>query len=184
MWAAAVVCFFGFFRAGEITVQLVSAYDPASNLSWGDVAITGDQQVVRIFLRRSKTDQYGRGTEVFLGATGDDICPVEAVMAYVARRGSSPGAFFRQEHGAPLTKAKFVDSIRRALTRAGINQGGYSGHSFRIGAATTAAQAGLPDSVIQTLGRWSSSAFLRYIRTPREELAHYTSPLASTGRRS
>ena len=42
---------------------------------------------------------------------------------------------------------------------------------IRIGAATAAAQAAVPDSVIQSLGCWSSSAFLRHIRTPREHLA-------------
>ena len=131
-----------------------------------------------MFLKRSKTDQYGRGTEVFLGATADDICPVAAVRGYVAQRGVSPGPFFRDGEGSPLTKAKFVERVRSVLRRAGVVQSGYSGHSFRIGAATVAAQAGLEDSVIQALGRWSSPAFLRYIRTPREELAYYTRPLA------
>ena len=181
VWAVATVGFFGFFRSGEITVSSLSAYDPSVSLSWGDVAVTADQQVMRVFLRRSKTDQYGRGTEVFLGATGDEICPVEAVRTNVARRGTSPGAFFQLQSGAPLTKAKFVESVRSALTRAGIPQTGYSRHSFRIGAATVAAQAGLPDSTIQALGRWSSPAFLRYIRTPREELARYSNSLARTG---
>ena len=148
------------------------------------MAITEDQQVVRVFLRRSKTDQYGRGTELFLGATGDELCPVEAVKSYVACRGTSPGGFFSCESGTPLTKPMFVNSVRTALMRAGILQTGYSGHSFRIGAATAAAQAGLPDSVIQALGRWSSSAFLRYIRTPREELAQFATPLARLGRNS
>ena len=50
--------------------------------------------------------------------------------------------------------------------------------SFRIGAATAAAQAGVEDSVIQLLGRWSSAAFLAYIRTPREDLARYSSVIS------
>ena len=42
-----------------------------------------------------------------------------------------------------------------------------SGHSFRIGEATAASLAGVPDLVIQLLDRWSSSDFLQYIRTSR-----------------
>lgn len=39
----------------------------------------------------------------------------------------------------------------------------YRGHSFRIRAATSA--AGIEDHLIQTLGRWSSKFYTRYIRT-------------------
>ena len=45
-----------------------------------------------------------------------------------------------------------------------------SGHSFQIGAATTAAACGLPESLIKTLGRWESSAYMLYIRTPQSTL--------------
>ena len=176
-WAAASTCFYGFFRAGEITTPTRSSFDPASHLAWGDVAISSDGRTVRVVLKRSKTDQFGRGVEVFLAATGDELCPVAAVRSYVARRGDSAGAFFREADEAPLTKARFVELVRGVMGRAGIPLAGYSGHSFRIGAATAASQAGVPDSVIQALGRWSSSAFLQYIRTPREQLAQYTSAL-------
>ena len=77
-----------------------------------------------------------------------------------------------------LTKCCFVELVRSALSRAGVPIASYSGHSFRSGAATVAAQAGIPDSVIQALGRWSSPAFLHYIRTPRSQLAQSSSPLA------
>jgi hypothetical protein len=39
----------------------------------------------------------------------------------------------------------------------------YSGHSFRVGAATTAARAGLCQATIKMLGRWESSAYKRFI---------------------
>ena len=81
--------------------------------------------------------------------------------------------------GSPLTKAFFVASVRQALVRFGVNPRSYAGHSFRIGAAMAAAEAGVEDSVIQSLGRWNSTAFLRYIRTPRETLAAFTSQLAA-----
>ena len=64
--------------------------------------------------------------------------------------------------------------MRSALDVIGLDQTVFSGHSFRSGAATAAAQAGLSDSTIQTLGRWNSTAFLSYIRTPRNELASIT----------
>lgn len=182
MWAASSACFFGFFRAGEITVPSATEFDAAVHLAWGDVSVnaTAPPSMVRIFLKRSKTDQFGRGVEVFLGATGDDLCPVAAIVAYAGRRGVAPGPFFLFEDGSPLTKARFVDGVKGALVLAGVRPDGYTGHSFRIGAATAAARAGVQDSVIQALGRWSSLAFLRYIRTPREELAAHARTISGS----
>lgn len=184
VWAAATTCFFGFFRAGELTVPTCTAFNPAVHLAWGDVACDDGQPptMVRLFLKRSKTDQFGRGVDVYLGATGDDLCPVAAVLAYVANRGDTPGPFFRLADGTPLTKARFVAKIRGALERAGIPPTRYAGHSFRIRAATAAATAGVQDSTTQALGRWSSSAFLRYIRTPREQLAQLSRTIARAPR--
>ena len=51
-----------------------------------------------------------------------------------------------------LTHACLVKAVREALSRAGMDTTGYSGHSFHIGAATTAAQADLPASLSQSLG--------------------------------
>lgn len=41
----------------------------------------------------------------------------------------------------------------------------YSGHSFRIGAATTASRTGSPEHLMQITGRCSSQAYQRYIRS-------------------
>jgi hypothetical protein len=64
------------------------------------------------------------------------------------------------------------------LDSVGAPQHQYAGHSFRIGAATTAALAGVEDSIICTLGRWHSTPFLRYIRTPKERLAQVSRTLS------
>ena len=69
-----------------------------------------------------------------------------------------------------LSQEQFVSSVRSALQAAGVEALDYAGHSFRIGAATTAALSGVQDSLIKTLGRWESSAYMLYIRTPREAL--------------
>ena len=47
---------------------------------------------------------------------------------------------------------------------AGLNPKLYKGHSFRIGAATEAANRGYSENAIQKMGRWNSSAVRRYIR--------------------
>ena len=46
------------------------------------------------------------------------------------------------------------------LRQTDVDQRKYCGHSFLIGAATTAATKGIEDSVIKTLGRWESVAYI------------------------
>lgn len=87
----------------------------------------------------------------------------------MAVRGMSDGPLFRFENGRALTRQRFVDHVREGLKMAGIDHSRYCGHSFRIGAATTAAAKGVEDSIIKTLGGWESLAFLHYIKIPRSQ---------------
>ena len=176
LWAAASLCFHGFFRAGELTVPSVRGFDPKIHLAWGDIAVDdpASPSVLKVHLKKSKTDQLGRGVDVYIGRTDSAICPVEAFLRYVSARGCAQGSFFRFCDGSPLTKNKFTERVRCVLQEMGLPYGSFAGHSFRIGAATAAAKAGLEDSVIQSLGRWNSAAFLTYIRTPKEHLAQFS----------
>ena len=89
------------------------------------------------------------------------------------------GPLFKFADGRVLTRQRFVSAVREGLKKAGIHSSKYSGHSFRIGAATTAAARGIEDCVIKTLGRWESVAYLQYVKLPRSQLAGYSNVLVS-----
>ena len=53
IWSALVTCFFGFFRAGELTIPTEVSFDPTAHLVWGDVAVdeASPPSMVRVFLK-------------------------------------------------------------------------------------------------------------------------------------
>lgn len=176
LWAASCLCFFAFLRVGEMTVPSDSSFDLSVHLSVGDVAVDAQQNpsMVRVRIKRSKTDPFRKGIDLFVGKTGSALCPVAALLDYLKSRRTDPGPLFRFEDGLPLTRPRFAAAIRSALARAGVDQKKFCMHSFRIGAASTAAARGIEDSVIKTLGRWESTAYLLYVRLPRQHLADYS----------
>ena len=181
IWAACCLCFFGFLRAVEMTVPGDSEYDPQAHLSLGDIALDDNRRpsLVRVTIKQSKTDPFRKGIDIFVGRTGTDLCPVAALLGYLETRGSTPGPLFVFADGRLLTQQRFVDRVREALRKEGVDHSKYCGHSFRIGAATTAAAKGVEDCIIKTLGRWESLAYLQYIKLPREQLGGYSVLLAS-----
>eukprot|EP00731_Ephydatia_muelleri_P032930 Em0024g474a len=105
--------------------------------------------------------EFGAGADVLLGRSGGQLCPVTAILDYINVRRDTPGYFFVDSQEKPISKARFIAGLREALKESGYPDDQYAGHSFRIGAATAAPIAGVEDSLIQTLGRWHSAAFLR-----------------------
>ena len=78
---------------------------------------------------------------------------------------------FQLQDRTPLTKDYFIQKFRAALTDIGLEASQYAGHSFRISAATTAAEKGIEDSLIKAMGRWKSQAYLTYLKTAPGTLA-------------
>ena len=90
-------------------------------------------------IKQSKTDPFRRGVQINIGRTGGPLCPLAAVLAYMATRKRDEGPFFKFSNGLALTRARFGASMREVLQEVGIDHSRHSGHSFQIRAATTAA---------------------------------------------
>lgn len=73
-------------------------------------------------------------------------------------------ALFIDDKGYPMSRQFFLFNVKQILCRLGFDETRYSGHSFRIGAATSAAAVGIQDHLIHSLGRWNSDCYTRYIR--------------------
>ena len=72
--------------------------------------------------------------------------------------------------------------MHQLLQATGVTPSHYSSHSFLIGAATTAAAAGLPATLIKTLGWWKSCAYESYVQFLPSSLHTYSFFHTSTHR--
>ena len=79
-------------------------------------------------------------------------------------RPTQEGPFFVYRQSIRLSYHNLTKHIKATAARMGFNQAFFSTHSLRIGGASALAAAGVPDYIIQTMGRWKSLAFLMYIR--------------------
>ena len=158
--AAFLLAFFGAFRVGELV-------SPSKKVQGGN----GSQEVVcgegdlRLFWRRSKTDQTGKGRSVRVFAVGgSELCPVGAVREFLALRPQTVGSFLIHSDGSPVSRFQFVAVFRKCLGALGLIGKEFSSHSFRIGAATEAARAGMDGEAVKRIGRWESRRFQLYVR--------------------
>ena len=181
LWATCCLAFFRFLRVSEFTVPNQESYDESSHLSLKDILVDSrtNPRLIKVTIKQSKTDPFYKGVNLYLAATDLSICPVFGILPYLAARGAKAGLLFITEKGKVLTRQIFSDKIDTVLKRLQIDPTHYSTHSFRIGAATTAAQAHISEAHIKTLGRWRSNAYQRYIKTSPQELAQLSCHLAS-----
>ena len=176
-WAAFTLAFYGFLRASEYTSPTPTHFIRQLHLLRENVTVHKD--AMEILIKGSKTDQFRKSTTLHLPTLGTATCPVRAMKKFLERsRNRSTLPLFTFHNGTFLTR-RDVSTMTKSLLAGLVNDASpYSSHSYRIGAATTAAAAGLPDSQIQTLGRWRSSAYKSYIRIAPESLQKATKLMA------
>ena len=181
LWAACCLAFFGFLRCSEFTVPQQGSYDKTVHLSTSDVAVDcrSSPTTIRVHIKQSKTDPFRQGVHIYLGKTDQNICPVAAIVPYLTIRGTAPGPLLIFENGRMVTRQLFKSAIDSVLSQLHLNKGNFNTHSFRIGAATSAINSGIPAVQVKMLGRWKSDAYQRYVRTSPKELAMLSKTMAT-----
>ena len=159
--AALTLAFYGFLRVSEYTVT-------ASNTKFlrrKDVKLSITH--LKVELRKSKTDQFSKSVvRIYFNNKID--CPGANMKEYLRINPyprNSPLLMFR---GKPLTPRAFNEVFRNLVHRSGLNPKKFSSHSLRSGAASTAAECGVPSWLIQKLGRWKSGCYKNYIPDPQK----------------
>ena len=166
--AMSTTAFFAFLRIGEMTHN--SAKD-ASNLilQFQHVSKLVDSSnyvvALKITFGNFKHSYNQRPFTIFLNRQ-NSCCPVQFLLQYLARRGNRLGPLFLNPDNNPVSRKFFADLLSLSLKACGRDSTRYKGHSFRISAASFAAERGMSDAQIRALGGWKSTAFLKYIRIP------------------
>ena len=160
IWAAATTAFFAFLRSSEFVSNTTKSYNSDTTLLISDIMITHQGAILQI--KSSKTDPFRQGCHIKLHKINSPICPVQALEQYLAHHPFTVGPLFTYTDGSFLTRRRLNKFLQTAIPSS--KKAPVSSHSFRIGAATTAAAAGLPRWMIQKLGRWNSDCFRTYIQ--------------------
>lgn len=157
--AALVLGFFGGFRRSELLA-----------LDVNDIAEVPEG--LKIFIRRSKTDQEGRGRTIGLPYQSVmSVCPVRAYRDWLEISGVRSGAVFRSISpdgkdilDSRLCPRQFADIVKSSAQRVGLI-GKYAGHSLRAGFVTAAFQKNKnPKKVMEQTGHRTVEILMRYVR--------------------
>ena len=173
LWAAFTLAFFAFLRASEFTCN--GPFNPEVHLTSQDITFHPDMQspsYMRVRIKQSKTDPFRQGCTLTIAKSTSPICSVMAMKDYIlqAQPPASRPLFMFSQSGSWLTRSSLTKELRFILHQCGFSSNNFYSHSFRIGAATSAAAAGLPAWLIKVLGRWRSDCYELYIKTPQSTI--------------
>jgi len=145
--ALLLIGFAGGFRRSELVAILL---DDVEFVSEG----------VKIFVKRSKTDQSGEGmTKGIPYFSSPDYCPVISLKNWIQEGKINSGKIF------DMSDKNVALTIKKYAAIAGLDQNKYSGHSLRSGFATSTAELGAEErSIMAMTGHKTTQMVRRYIK--------------------
>jgi len=114
---------------------------------------------VKIFIKRSKTDQSGEGmTKGIPYFSNSEYCPVISLKQWIEKSEIKSGKIF------DISDKSVSLIIKKYTAIAGLDSKKYSGHSLRSGFATSAAELGAEErSIMAMTGHKTTQMVRRYI---------------------
>ena len=115
---------------------------------------------VKIFVKKSKTDQSGEGmTKAIPYFDNENFCPVKSLKNWIEESDLKEGKIFN------ISDKSVALIIKKYANYAGLNAHRYAGHSLRSGFATSTAESGAEERNIMAMtGHKSTEMVRRYIK--------------------
>jgi len=145
--ALILIGFSGGFRRSELV-----------NIEYEDIDFVSEG--VKIFIKKSKTDQSGEGMiKAIPYFENQKFCPVIAIKNWIELINLKSGKIFN------ISDKNVALIIKKYANLAGLESEKYAGHSLRSGFATSAAESGAEERNIMTMtGHKSTEMVRRYIK--------------------
>ena len=157
-----LMSFYACTRAGE----LVLSSEPTHVLFLRNVNLVTLPNIGQAFELTFNTFKHSSSPARMLlhPIRGSEYCPVQALVNFLGVRPKTPGQLFVQLNKTPVTRSTFANFLKVCLHLSGLQSMHYNTHSFRIGRATQLAADNASAETIKAVGRWKSSAYVKYIR--------------------
>ena len=145
--ALILIGFSGGFRRSELV-----------DIDFEDVEFV--REGVKIFVKRSKTDQSGEGmTKAIPSFNNSYYCPVLHLQDWMTTKDLKKGKVF------PLSDKSVALIVKKYANLAGLDGNKYAGHSLRSGFATSTAESGAEERNIMSMtGHKTTQMVRRYIQ--------------------
>ena len=145
--ALVLIGFSGGFRRSELV-----------DLEYEDIEFVTEG--VKIFVKRSKTDQSGEGMiKAIPYFDNENFCPVKALDKWIVEAELNDGKIFN------ISDKSVALIIKKYANYAGLDAHRYAGHSLRSGFATSTAESGAEERNIMAMtGHKSTEMVRRYIK--------------------
>ena len=185
--AALATAFLGLLRSSEFAVDPGKVFDWKRMVTRADIVELVDTRMT-LMIAPCKNMRHisGKTCALVIGAGGEFIDAVAEMQNLLRvdplRPGEDPRKvpLFRVAGYEPLRTDAVLAITRQLMSSIGENPDQFGTHSYRIGGATALFAAGADETVIRTMGRWSSDIHQLYVRACFERCCDWSRRAGST----